>query len=178
MTITYQQMPEGVRLDLSMPRSVKLEIANCIILFGRIEQKVIEIAWALAGSTDVKARVKRAGQPAHANFEEILSIVEQAAGDKFDAMRTVFNSLRHDRNLIAHGFWLMADDKPYVVWHKFITDADGVMGEFFDRQRFERFRKRGETLFETCRKWHDMLSAQGGITQSALSRVPDSDSQK
>jgi hypothetical protein len=168
-------MPAGVVLDLAMAEWVKIEIADCIILFGRLEQKVIEIAWDLVGTPDVKERLKRARQSAHDNFDDILSVIEEAAGMQFDAIRLAFTGLRHDRNLIAHGSWLMAGDRPYVVWHKFITDTDSVMGEFFDKGRFEHFRKRGDKLLETCRKWHDMLSEQTGRTQSVLNRIPNSE---
>jgi hypothetical protein len=47
------------------------------------------------------------------------------------------------------------------------------MGEYFDKPRFERFRARGEKLLETCKQWHDMLSAQLGTVQSVLNRIPD-----
>ena len=178
MPIVYQQMPAGTKLDLSMPEWVKLEIADCIILFGRLEQKVVEIAWDLAGTKDVKERVRRASKSAHDNFDEILSVIEEAAGTQFDAIRFAFTGLRQDRNLIAHGAWLMAADKPYVVWHKFITDPESVMGEFFEKERFEHFRRRGEKLLETCRKWHDMMSEQSGSVQSALNRIPDTGRKK
>jgi hypothetical protein len=44
----------------------------------------------------------------------------------------------------------MAGGKPYVVWHKFGTDTDSVMGEFIEVHRFEHFRRRAEKLLETC----------------------------
>jgi hypothetical protein len=178
MSIIYQPMPQGAKLDLSMPEWVKLDIADSVILFGRLEQKVIEIAWDVAGSIEVKERLRRARQPAYDNFDEILAVIEQAAGTKFDALRLTFEALAKERNLIVHGSWLMADGKPYVVWHKFITDSDSVMGEFFEKGRFDYFKKRGSKLLETCKTWHDMLSEQQGKIQSALNRVPDSSSQQ
>jgi hypothetical protein len=111
-----------------MPDWVKLAIANCVILFGRLEQKVIEIAWDVAGSNEVKERLKRARQSASDNFDEILAVIEEAAGTRFDALRLTFEALAKDRNLIVHGSWLTADNKPYVVWHKFITDTDSGDG--------------------------------------------------
>ncbi|MCK1742006.1 hypothetical protein IVA80_14260 [Bradyrhizobium sp. 139] len=174
MSIVYQQMPEGTVLDAVMPDWVKLSIADCIIVFGRIEQKMVEIAWDLAGTTEVKDRVKRARVPAADNFDELLSVIEEAAGQKFDALRESFTKLAHDRNLIAHGHWLMAGGKPYVVWHKFLTDTHSVMGEFFEEHRFHYFKTCGDKLHETCNRWHDMITEGQGKTAGILERIPDS----
>ncbi len=168
MEIVYQEMPAGTVLDKAMPDWVKIEMATCIILFGRLEQKAIEIAWDMAGTVEVKERVKRARQPASNNFDEILAVIEEAAGEKFEALRNAFEGLANDRNFMVHGHWLMAGEKPYVVWHKFITDADSVMGEYFEKHRFEHFQRRGEKLLDTFKRWHDMLSDQ----KSVLDRVP------
>jgi hypothetical protein len=156
--IVYQQMLPGTPLSAELPDWVKLNIADCIVVFGRLEQTVIEIAWEVAGTTEIKERLKRARQPANNNFEEMLAVIEEAAGTKFDALRTAFDGLSKDRNLIAHGSWLMAGDKPYVVWHKFLTDTESVMGEFFEDHRFNHFKQRAEKLLETCREWFRMLT--------------------
>jgi hypothetical protein len=40
-------MPEGVVLSRELPEWVKLSIADAVIVFGRIEQEAIEIAWLI-----------------------------------------------------------------------------------------------------------------------------------
>jgi hypothetical protein len=164
--IIYQQMLPGTPLSAELPDWVKLNIADCIVVFGRLEQTVIEIAWEVAGTTEIKERLKRARQPANNNFDEVLGIVEEVAGTKFDALRTAFDGLSKDRNLIAHGSWLMAGDKPYVAWHKFLIDNDSVMGEFFEDHRFNHFKRRAEKLLETCRKLFLMLTEASGRERS------------
>jgi hypothetical protein len=38
-------MPEGVVLSRELPKWVKLSIADVVVVFGRMEQEAIEIAW-------------------------------------------------------------------------------------------------------------------------------------
>ena len=170
--VIIRSMHEGARLNFQMDDWVKTEIANCVIIFGRLEQKVIEIAWDVMGANEVKHRIKAARTPASVNFEEILGAIEQLAGEKFEALRLGFETLAHDRNLIVHGAWLMVDDKPYVVWHKFLEDNDSVIGEYFERPRFEFFLKKANALLDMCAKWHTMISEERGTTLSTFSRVP------
>jgi len=157
--IVIQDMPEGTHLTFDMPDWVKLSVAGCIMLFGRLEHKVIEIAWDVKGVVELKTRLKTARNPASGNFDEILSAIECAADQQFDAIRKAFETLADERNLMVHGAWLMANDKPYVVWHKFLEDTNSVMGEFFEKPRFEHFTKKGNALLDTCIKWHEMMTA-------------------
>lgn len=171
MSIVYEEMPAGTPISVDIPDWVKLEIASCLILFGRLEQCVIEIAWEMAGTTEIKERLMRARQPATENFSEVVSVIEDAAGQKFDALHRTFDELAKDRNLFAHGSWLMAGVRPYVVWHKFITDTDSVMGEFIEAHRFDHFKRRADKLLETCNQWSIMLTEQTGRKGSILNRV-------
>jgi hypothetical protein len=145
MEIIYQEMPKDTVLSANIPDWVKLDIADCIIVFGRLEQKIIEIAWDMAGTTETKERLKRARQPASDNFDDLISVIEEAGGTKFDALRNGFNKLAQDRNLIAHGHWIMAGDEPYVVWHKFLTDTDSVMGNSSRNTALNTSRPRAHT---------------------------------
>jgi hypothetical protein len=100
-----------------------------------------------------------------------VSVIEEAAGQKFDALHRAFDELAKDRNLFAHGSWLTAGGRPYVVWHKFVTDADSVMGEFIDAHRFEHFKRRADKLLETCNQWYVMLTEQTGRKRSILNKI-------
>jgi len=112
-------MPEGVHLSSDLPDSVKLAIADAVVVFGRIEQEAIEISWVLTDA-DLKRRLKLARTPSTEIFLEIIDSMERSqAGLNLDAMKEGFRSLANDRNLIVHGAWAMADNKPWVVWHKF-----------------------------------------------------------
>ncbi|MGC2221572.1 MAG: hypothetical protein WA624_03985 [Methylocella sp.] len=50
-------MPEGVHLSLELLQWVKLSIADAVVLFGRMEQEVIEISWVLTDA-GLKERLK------------------------------------------------------------------------------------------------------------------------
>jgi hypothetical protein len=165
-------MHEGAVMTWVLPDWVKLAIADSLILFGRLEQKIIEIAWLLKDA-DMKERVKTARAPAYDNFQDIIGVMEEAADKKFTALSETFEALAKSRNLIAHGCWLMVDgNRPWVVWHKFIEDDASVIGEFFEKPRFDDFLKRAEFLYDMCSKFHHMLEEELGKTTSALGRLP------
>jgi hypothetical protein len=153
----YVVMPEGIRLSPELPDWVKLAIADAVVVFGRMEQETIEIAWLL-NDADLKQRLKLARVPAFDNFIEVIESVErQQEGLRLDAVKCSFRQLADERNLMVHGAWNMADDKPWVVWHKFLEDDESIIGEFFEKWRFERFMTKGAHLLATLRKFHDIL---------------------
>lgn len=41
----HVSMPEGVRLSVELPEWVRLAIADAVVVFGRMEQEIIEISW-------------------------------------------------------------------------------------------------------------------------------------
>src|SRR5262249_11808510 len=104
---------------------------------------------------------------------EIVGVVEEAAGQRFEGLHKTFSALAYDRNLIVHGSWLMVDDRPYVVWHKFLEDMDSVMGEYYDSGRFENFMLKANALLGMCRKFHSELEKSTGIKSSALRRISE-----
>jgi hypothetical protein len=162
-------MSEGVQLSPELPQSVKLSIADAVVLFGRMEQEAIEIAWLLTDA-ELKERLKLARTPATETFIAIIESVEKAQENlKLDALKESFRELAGDRNLIVHGAWTMVNGKPWVVWHKFAEDTDSVIGEYFETWRFERFMTKGGHILNTLRKFHDMLEAQ---TSKKTTSVP------
>ena len=164
-------MPEGVRLSPELPQWVRLSIAEAVVLFGRMEQETIEIAWLLTDAA-LKQKLKLARNPATDTFLAILGSVEQQEpGLKLNALKDGFTKLAQERNLIVHGAWTMVDDKPWVVWHKFIEDDDSIIGEYFEAWRFERFTVKGEHILAMLRRFHDMLEQQMGKKTSAIPRT-------
>ena len=150
-------MPAGVRLSPDVPDATKMAIAEAVILFGRMEQKAIEITWVLLDA-DLKKKVKLARNPATDNFLIALKKVKEAAGGAdLDALEDGFTMLANERNLMVHGSWNMADDKPWVVWHKFLEDEESVIGEYFETWRFERFMIKGQTIMNMLEQFHVML---------------------
>lgn len=166
----FVPMPKGVAVTRDLPDWVRLAIADGVVIFGRLEQEAIELAWLLMGA-DLKQKLKLARNPAQENLIEIVKAVEDAApGLKLDAMKDTITGLTYERNLIVHGSWSMADQQPWVVWHKFLEDDDSVIGEFFERPRFERFIKIAERLLTTFLRFHTEVEGQTGKKTSAVPR--------
>jgi hypothetical protein len=166
-----QTIHAGAKPTHELSGWVKLSIADAVVVFGRLEQEIIEIAWLVKGTDVVADRVKLSRIPATENFLEIVGVVEEAAGQRFDGLRKTFSDLAYDRNLIVHGSWLMIDDRPYVVWHKFLEDPESVIGECYDRGRFGDFMLKANTLLEMCRKFHNELEKSSGVKTSALGAI-------
>lgn len=166
----FTPMPEGVLLSAELPERVRLAIADAVVLFGRMEQEIIEISWLLTDAT-LKEKLKFARNPATESFITVLESVERSQpGLKLDALRDGFTNLAHERNLMVHGAWTMTDAKPWVVWHKFLEDDESIIGEHFEAWRFERFMKKGTCLLDMLRRFHDMLEEHTGKKTSALPR--------
>jgi hypothetical protein len=166
----FVPMPEGVRLSAELPDWVKLSIADAIVTFGRIEQEMIEISWIL-NDADLKQKLKLAKIRATENFVAVLESVGRAeAGLKLDALKERFKTLATERNLIVHGAWTMTDEKPWVVWHKFLEDDDSIIGEHFEKWRFDRFVLNAGHILNILRLFHDQLEQKTGVRTSAVPR--------
>jgi len=164
-------MPEGTRLSPELPEWVRLAIADAVVLFGRMEQEVIEVAWILTDA-DLTQKLKLTKGSATEKFIAALESVERAeAGLKLGALKEGFKGLAEERNLMVHGAWNMADAKPWVVWHKFLEDDESIIGEHFERWRFERFMVKGQHILQMLHRFHNMLEAQTGKRTSAVPRV-------
>jgi hypothetical protein len=164
-------MPEGVQLSPELPDWVKLAIADAVVVFGRVEQEIIEISWILTDA-DLKQKLKLARVPATENFIAVIEGVEQAKdGLKLDALKNGFRVLADERNLVVHGAWNMADGKPWVVWHKFIENHESIIGEHFEQWRFDRFMLQGQHILDMLRKFHNMIEEKMGVKTGAIART-------
>ena len=135
--IPIEMMHGGASFTQELPDWVRFAIADAVVRFGRLEQEIIEIAWLIKGANEKEQRAKVARKPATDNFDDVLRLVEAAASSALAGLRSTFDDLAKDRNLITHGAWWMVDGhKPWVVWHKFIEDSDSVMGEYYMESRF------------------------------------------
>lgn len=167
----HTPMPEGVRLSPDLPQWVRLAIADAVVLFGRTEQETIEISWLL-NNADLKYKLKLARNPATSTFVTILESVEQPEPNlKLDALKEGFTALAQERNLIVHGAWTMVDEKPWVVWHKFLEDDESIIGEYFEVWRFDKFMTKGEHILDMLRQFHNALESVTGKKTSAIPRI-------
>lgn len=164
-------MPEGTYLSPELPEWVRLAIADAVVVFGRMEQEIIEILWILKDA-DLKQKLKLTKGSTTDKFIAALESFECAKeGLKLYALKDVFRGLADERNLIVHGAWNMADAKPWVVWHKFLEDEKSVIGEFFEKWRFENFMTKGQQILNMLRTCHNTLEEQTGKKTSAIPRI-------
>src|ERR1700730_16567432 len=102
----------------------------------------------------------------------VIESVEQAEdGLKLDALKDGFRALAEERNLMVHGAWNTANGKPWVVWHKFIEDDESIIGEHFEKWRFDRFMLKGQHILDTLRNFHNMIEEKTGVKTSAIPRI-------
>lgn len=163
-------MPPGAKFNFAMPDWAKLLIAECIIAFGRVEQKTNEIVWVIEGA-DAAKKVKIARAPAADNFKKAI-----AAREGLDDLRQAnyhgyFVQLAQARNLIAHGSWMMVNNVPWVVWHKFIIDDGRVVGEFYDRERLEATKRQCNSMLRMLSEVHEQAEKKAGVKTNALTAL-------
>jgi hypothetical protein len=164
-------MHSGAVVSYELPSWVKLAMADAIILFGRLEQEIIEVTWLLKDA-DMQVRVKLAREPASKNFQFIINEVKKQTGESLSGLENGFDRLAKDRNLIAHGSWWIVDkERPWVVWHKFIEDDGSVIGEYFEKYRFDHFMNKAGAIYDMMRQFHNQLEEGLGKKTSALRAI-------
>jgi hypothetical protein len=167
MDIPIVPMAPGAQFDFTIPDWVKLLIAECVIIFGRVEQKAIEIVWVVE-TADPRQRVKIARRPAAENFKIAVSNMNGVTPERIEAQQKFFVDLAQLRNLIAHGCWVMVNSRPWVVWHKFIVDDGSIVGEFCEKDRFEAFKRQANKMLEMLSNIHNDVEEVAGIKTNAL----------
>lgn len=155
MSIT--PMPPDVVLQRELPDWLRLAIADAVVVFGRMEQEAIEIVWLLRDAT-LAEKLKAARDPATDTLTTIVEIIERTQSDlDFSAIKSKIVDLAQERNMIVHGSWCLANDKPYVVWHKFLVDDEHIIGEYFEKLRFDNFMNLANHLLSTLFDIHAQL---------------------
>jgi hypothetical protein len=172
----------GMTWSFDLPDRLKIAIADAVTIFARIDSMIIEGIWILE-QADAKRRRQIAKEKAYENIKYVRSVVEQHMkldiGSTWDAL----DELRQDRNLIAHGVWMVRfggdtpgetanppTGVPMVLWHsKMLESEDFVTAESFDYWRFERFMKRAQLLLDTFTKFR--YTTEDAIEEEKRSRA-------
>ena len=147
---------EGAKFSMDLPEHLKLAIADCITLHSKIEAIIIELLWILEAA-DLNRKRQIGTRRASLNTEELRTVVEAIPGAVSDAIWETRERLSEERHIIAHGVWLMVDNEPYVVWHKWIDTNDGVVSEPFPYKRFDYFIERARVLLKTFTDFRAIL---------------------
>ena len=153
-------VPPPASWSFELPDNLKLKIADAITLFSRIDSNIVEARWAAEGA-DYERKKAIARKPAVDNIEALKGMVAAMGLEVASTPRIweAFDQLKWDRNLIAHGVWMIDDEGvPWVVWHsKFLEDDNNVVGEMFDHARFDRMLAIARHLQETTVKFLGMV---------------------
>jgi hypothetical protein len=152
-------MPAGTDIYFTLPDQLKIAIADALVLFSKIEACSTEIVWLIKGA-DLATKKRIVKKPASELTREIRTAMEAVTPIQFSAVWKAFETLANERNLIAHGVWMIAGGVPHAFSHKLIEDEDAVVGEPFDDARFALFMTKAEHLFGTLVKFRNLLDPQ------------------
>jgi hypothetical protein len=148
----------NISWSFDLPPQLKLAIADAVTLYSKIDSCVLETIWVLEQAP--LARKKQLSRQFSAdNMKAIETAVRSIPGAESDAIWPTVKALRDERNLIAHGVWMIASNgRPVVVWHrKFLESEPYVTGEYFDYRRFNYFLDRGAALLQTFAEFKKLL---------------------
>lgn len=112
-----------------------------------------------------------AKERAHENISFVKTVVEQHIKVDISETWEALTELRNDRNLIAHGAWMMRfggatagelatppTGLPMALWHsKMLESDDFVTAESFDYWRFDKFMRQARVLLNTFQHFRAML---------------------
>ena len=159
----------GITWSFDLPDRLRLAIADAVTIFSRIDHAIIECIWVLE-QPDLKRKKQIAKEHAHENIQYVRDVVEEHM--KLDIPETweAIAELRKERNLIAHGVWMMrfgGDSEgetnapptglPMVLWHSKMLESDNfVTAESFDYWRFKSFMANSRVLLDTFLKFRSM----------------------
>jgi hypothetical protein len=151
-------LPAPKSWSFDLPPRLKLRIAETITVYSSIVSCITETRWLVElkfGQVPREEHLARklaiAREYAHKQGKAIKEIVEAIPGAESDAIWAAMKGFADDRDMCAHGVW-MVDDKhrPIVVWHsKMLESADELVGEYFDYPRFDHMQEIGRHLLKT-----------------------------
>ena len=146
---------------------LKLAIADCILLYSKIESCIVELVWLIEGA-DLKRKREIAKGWGDQNFRIVKRVVKSIPDAESDAIWPALKDLGRERNLIGHGVWMMADSgRPMVVWHARSLESDEwIDANYFDWERFDHFLTIGRVTLNTFAEFKRLLE-EGIKTESA-----------
>jgi hypothetical protein len=150
------QLPEP-NWSFELPDKLKLAIADCILLYSKIESCIVELVW-LIEDADLERKREIAKGWGDQNFRTVKQVVKSIPGAESDAIWPALKDLGRERNLIGHGVWMMAESgRPMVVWHKFLESDEWVNTQYFDWERFDHFLAIGRVVLNAFAEFKRLL---------------------
>jgi hypothetical protein len=141
-------------VSLHVPDSLKLAIADAIILYSRIEGCMMEIAWAaIASNRHFQTQI--AWGSLGRDVDQLRGLIEECSGIDLRGFWDTLKDLGIERTIIVQGVWMTIDGAPYVQSRRFAESAEIAVPEAFGHERFETFQRRGASLLQVLT---DLLS--------------------
>ena len=133
----------------NIPDKLKMAIGDAVSLFSKIDHCALEVVWLIKGA-DVAGKKKLAKAYAANNLETFECAIRQLPNVERDDIFSACRELLNERNLIAHGVWLVDDAGiPHVTWHsRFLESDDYAVIESFSYDRFDSFLERGRAVLD------------------------------
>ena len=151
-------LPPPKSWSFDLPPRLKLRIAETITVYSSIVSCITETRWLVElkfGQAPPEEHLARklaiAREYAHKQGKAIKEIVEAIPGAKSDAIWPAVKEFADDRDMCAHGVWMLDDQhRPIVVWHsKMLESADEIVGKYFDYHCFDHMLEIGRHLLKT-----------------------------
>ena len=92
----------------NIPDKLKMAIGDAVRLFSLIDSCALEIVWLFAGA-DLAQKKKLAKAHAANNLRTFENALRQIPEAESDEIFAACRELLDERNLIAHGVWLVDD---------------------------------------------------------------------
>jgi hypothetical protein len=109
----------------NIPDKLKMAIGDAVRMFSLIDSCALEIVWLVAGA-DLAMKMKLAKEHSANNLKTLERAIRQIPRAETDAIWQTCRDLLDERNLIAHGVWMVDQDGiPQVTWHsRFLESED------------------------------------------------------
>jgi hypothetical protein len=161
-----------------LPERLKLAIADCILLYSKIESCVVEPIWVIE-DPDIFRKREIAKAWADQNSRIVTKVVKSIPGAESDAVSPALKDLGLGQqcNLIGHGVWMISSDgRPMVVSHaRSIELGEGIEAQYFDWERFDHFLAIGSVTLNTFAEFKRSLE-EGIKTELAKRAAGESSS--
>jgi hypothetical protein len=133
----------------NIPDKLTMAIGDAVRIFSMIDSCALEIVWLIAGA-ELAEKKRLAKEHAANNLKTFEDAICQLPNVESDEIFSAGRELRRERNLIAHGVWLVYNvGLPHVTWHaRFLESDDYAVVEAFSDDRFDSFLERGRAVLD------------------------------
>lgn len=141
---------DELQLSGDLSDHLKMAIGDAVTIFSKIDAKMLEIIWLLS-EADLAKKKKLAREHSAGNMKSLEEAFRLIPGAETGEIWRTCEALRRERNLIAHGIWLVDQfGNPQVTWHRRDLESDDyTVVEHFSFERFDHFLQRGHLLLKT-----------------------------